>query len=166
MRHSLICVHDDGSIEGVVSLTDIFSFLLNSSAPAAESRIAALKRDYAQFEAAEAAAANQTTLMGEELLKQRNFLAEHGQFDDQQDQAFGMSTTTTNHQSSSHGEGDVHMSDLDVADSMEQEQYPDGNNRVDGTFGHATPHHLTSPNAIRPSKPQDEIPRDMDFLCE
>jgi CBS domain-containing protein len=59
MRHSLICVHPDGTIEGVVSLTDIFSFLLNANAPAtaAESRIAALMKDYAQFEAQERAQA-------------------------------------------------------------------------------------------------------------
>lgn len=48
MKHSLICVRDDGSIEGVVSLTDIFSFILDSSAPRAESRIAALKADLQQ----------------------------------------------------------------------------------------------------------------------
>jgi len=54
MRHSIICVKHDGTIDGVVSLTDIFTLLLNnSSASAAESRIAALKRDYQQFEQAE-----------------------------------------------------------------------------------------------------------------
>jgi hypothetical protein len=102
MRHSLICVRPDGTIEGVVSLTDIFSFLLNSSAPAAESRIAALKQDYAAFEAqeasrmnAEAAAAASTSdgsttgsaggpnpsprIIAEERLRQRAFLSDHGQ---------------------------------------------------------------------------------------
>lgn len=48
MKHSLLCVRPDGSIEGVVSLTDIFSFILDSSAPRAESRIAALKADLQQ----------------------------------------------------------------------------------------------------------------------
>lgn len=108
MRHSLICVKGDGTIEGVVSLTDIFSFLLNANAPAAESRIAALMHDYAQFEAqeraqAEAAMAAATAAQDgsggagaaaagpfasprvspsiriEEKLRQQSFLADHGQ---------------------------------------------------------------------------------------
>ena len=45
-KHSLICVDPTtGIIEGVVSLTDIFSFILNTGPPIAESRIAALKAD-------------------------------------------------------------------------------------------------------------------------
>ncbi len=104
MRHSLICVKPDGTIEGVVSLTDIFSFLLNSNAPAAESRIAALMKDYAQYEAQEAqrmqaetsaaSAANLSTgqqdgpyssprvshsIRAEERLRQAQFLSDHGQ---------------------------------------------------------------------------------------
>lgn len=38
----------DGTIEGVVSLTDIFSFILHSTPPKAENRIAALKQDLEQ----------------------------------------------------------------------------------------------------------------------
>jgi len=106
-RHSLICVQADGTIEGVVSLTDIFSFLLNSNAPAAESRIAALMKDYAAYEqqeaqrmqqeAAAAVAHMQATngggqpdgpfasprvspsIRAEERLKQQHYLSEHGQ---------------------------------------------------------------------------------------
>jgi 5'-AMP-activated protein kinase regulatory gamma subunit len=45
-KHSLVCVNaQDGTVEGIVSLTDIFSFILNSGPPKAESRIAALKAD-------------------------------------------------------------------------------------------------------------------------
>ena len=45
-KHSLICVHPTtGLVEGVVSLTDIFSFILNTGPPQAESRVAALRAD-------------------------------------------------------------------------------------------------------------------------
>ena len=45
-KHSLICVHPiTGVVEGVVSLTDIFSFILNTGPPQAESRVAALRAD-------------------------------------------------------------------------------------------------------------------------
>ena len=45
-KHSLICVNgQSGVVEGVVSLTDIFSFILDSGPPRAESRIAALRAD-------------------------------------------------------------------------------------------------------------------------
>lgn len=50
MKHSLIVVKQDGTIEGVISLTDIFSFLLNSGPPKAESRIAALKADLEEMQ--------------------------------------------------------------------------------------------------------------------
>jgi CBS domain-containing protein len=52
MKHSLICVDPvSGIIEGVVSLTDIFSFVLNSGPPKAESRIAALKQENENIDA-------------------------------------------------------------------------------------------------------------------
>ena len=45
-KHSLIVVHPlTNVVEGVVSLTDIFSFILDSGPPRAESRIAALRAD-------------------------------------------------------------------------------------------------------------------------
>ena len=45
-KHSLIAVHPTtGTVEGVVSLTDIFSFILNTGPPQAESRVAALRAD-------------------------------------------------------------------------------------------------------------------------
>ena len=45
-KHSLICVHPQtGVVEGVVSLTDIFSFILDSGPPRAESRMQQLRED-------------------------------------------------------------------------------------------------------------------------
>lgn len=142
MRHSLICVHPDGTIEGVVSLTDIFSFLLNSSAPAAESRIAALKKDYAQFEAAEAEAAalsEKRALFGEEMLKQRTFLLEHGQLNDGQE------------------------SDITMTDMQDEGEVGISHTRPYGGLSSSV---TSSPHAIRPSAPTDAVPVDMDFLVE
>lgn len=166
MRHSLICVYPDGTIEGVVSLTDIFSFLLNSSAPAAESRIAALKKDYAQFEAAEAealqhateAAGVTPTIVGEEMLKQRNFLAEHGQ---------------AQRADSTPGELTLHdaAADMDMEPTHYTQQHVDttaanDHSRLSATgFQQQTPLGPASASpAIRPAALSNSVPRDMDYL--
>lgn len=181
MRHSLICVKPDGTIEGVVSLTDIFSFLLNTNAPAAESRIAALMQDYAQFEAAEAsrlsaeaAAANEggtaplsakSSLQVEERLKQQSFLAEHG---------VGGADT------------DVDAMMLGDVGIVHDEQLSPAAIQSAIAAGLRMPHHRGFPSSgpasaagqgstgpfsgstmspdIRPSQPDDLIPKDMDFL--
>ena len=45
-KHSLICTHPHtGVVEGVVSLTDIFSFILDSGPPRAEGRMQQLRED-------------------------------------------------------------------------------------------------------------------------
>jgi 5'-AMP-activated protein kinase regulatory gamma subunit len=164
MRHSLLCVHADGTIEGVVSLTDIFSFLLNSSAPAAESRIAALKRDYLVYEAAEAAAAaaaaaggaqadqgdvlgepgsEMAALRAEEARRQRSYLADHGQHEE-----MGMTT-----------DENMVLQDLDVpmADESTNAAASDHQRPKD----HPAP---TASPGILPGPPNDNVPRDMDFL--
>lgn len=81
MKHSLLCVRDDGSIEGVVSLTDIFSFILDSSAPRAETRIAALKADLQQ--SLELNADQSIVEDGMELLSHKPELDDIGGFIDQ-----------------------------------------------------------------------------------
>lgn len=181
MRHSLICVFPDGTIEGVVSLTDIFSFLLNTNAPAAESRIAALMKDYAQFEqqeaarmAAEAEAARaagsdaalsspssnlSATLVADELLRQKRFLADHGQGDETEhmdDDAAALAAAAHAHAGDGASSHPSHYREQQYARSL-------GVSGLTAASPSPPPPAMLSP-AIRPQQPNDEVPKDMDYL--
>ena len=189
MRHSLICVYPDtGTIEGVVSLTDIFSFLLNTNAPAAESRIAALMKDYAQFEAQEAArmaaeaeaaraagaapspTSISATLVADELLRQKRFLADHGQGDEEgmEDEASAIAAAAAAAAAASaaaEGAPLPHPSQY-----LDPAQYARSlgvagldSSGASSNSPQASQPAMLSP-AIRPSPPDDRVPKDMDYL--
>ena len=194
MRHSLICVHPDGTIEGVVSLTDIFSFLLNTNAPAAESRIAALMKDYAQFESQEAArisaeaaeaadggleaggmsSAQTPTASGgvtpimvtEDMMRRATFLADHGQTGEDAHMIAA---------EEQHGHGTLPVSAATLQSALAAGAPPIHNNNSNGVAAAAASaeaggggvgqgHMVLSPSLIRPSPPNDHVPKDMDFL--